>query len=353
MKQSFILVMLFALLSIAASCEPTPPRDELGQLVDAEFRATESALQSAQSALQLKKVAVEATSRADATRQYLILQGQQTRVAQEANATATAQSANSTATVQAAQRTATVHAQNVATTATAHAQNVATTATAYAQNIAATATAQAVMVNATQVSASATATANAANAQMTRTSADATATVVAANVIVEQERAAWNQRLESLRAIASFLGVVLVLVGALVIIGFGVIRFIDAGVLRARVLRDKTGTVLVIGERDKDGRQMVLIPGRSPGAALTITPPDAQPLQIEAGAVDEETTKRDQAISLMIAATRGKGGADDLMDELTTGEQVKLVDEPPPQLVSGEVKQLLDGDWQRAEGGGQ
>jgi len=335
MKQSFILVMLFALLSIAASCEPTPPRDELGQMVDAEFRATESALQ-------LKKFAVEATSRADATRQYLILQGQQTRVAQEANATATAQSANSTATVIAAQRTATVHAQNVATTATVN-----------AQSIAATATAQAVMVNATQVSASATATANAANAQMTRTSADATATVVAANVIVEQERATWNQRLESLRAIASFLGVVLALVGALVIIGFGVIRFIDAGVLRARVLRDKTGTVLVIGERDKDGRQMVLIPGRSPGAALTITPPDAQPLQIEAGAVDEETTKRDQAISLMIAATRGKSGADDLMDELTTGEQVKFVDEPPPQLVSGEVKQLLDGEWQRAEGGGQ
>jgi hypothetical protein len=327
--------MLFALLSIAASCEPTPPRDELGQMVDAEFRATESALQ-------LKKFAVEATSRADATRQYLILQGQQTRVAQEANATATAQSANSTATVQAAQRTATVHAQNVATTATVN-----------AQNIAATSTAQAVMVNATQVSASATATANAANAQMTRTSADATATVVAANVIVEQERATWNQRLESLRAIASFIGIALALVGALVIIGFGVIRFIDAGVLRARVLRDKTGTVLVIGERDKDGRQMVLIPGRSPGAALTITPPDAQPLQIEAGAVDEETTKRDQAVSLMIAATRGKGGADDLMDELTTGEQVKFVDEPPPQLVSGEVKQLLDGEWREAEGGKQ
>jgi len=160
-RLTFLLLGLMLSLSlIAASCEPTPPRDELGQMVDAEFRATESALQ-------LKKFAVEATSRADATRQYLILQGQQTRVAQEANATATTQSANSTATVQAAQRTATVHAQNVATTATA-----------YAQSIAATSTAQAVMVNATQVSASATATANAANAQMTRTSADATATVV-------------------------------------------------------------------------------------------------------------------------------------------------------------------------------
>jgi hypothetical protein len=118
-------------------------------------------------------------------------------------------------------------------------------------------------------------------------------------------------------------------------------------------LRDKTGTVFVIGEPDPKGRQAVLIPGRSPGAVLTITPPDAQPLQIEAGAVDEETTKRDQAISLMIAATRGKGGTDDLMDELTTGEQVKFVDEPPPQLVSSEVKQLLDGEWQRAEGGKQ
>ena len=341
MKQIFILVILLSFLSLVVACETATPRDELGRLVDAEFRATESALQ-------LKRVAVEATSRADATRQYLILQGQQTRVAQEANATATAQSANSTATVLAAQRTATIHAQNVAATATAQAQSAATTATMHAQSVAATATAHAVMVGATRASASATATANAASAQMTRTSADATATVVAANIIVEQERAAWNQRLESLRAIASFIGIALALVGALVLIGFGAIRFIDAGVLRARVLRDKTGTVFVVSERDRDGRQTVLIPGRAPGAALTITPPDAQPLQIEAGAVDEGTTKRDQAISLMIAATRGKGSAaDDLMDELTASEQIQIVDEPPPQLVSGEVKQLLDGDWHK------
>ncbi|MBM3128003.1 MAG: hypothetical protein FJ009_05125 [Chloroflexi bacterium] len=332
MNRVFVGMIVFTLFSIAvAACgTEATPRDELGQMVDAQFRATESALQ-------LKRIAVEATSRADATRQYLILQGQQTRVAQEANATATTHSAWATATAQAAQFTATTHAQSVQHTATAHAQSVA-----------ATGTAQSISAQATQVSASSTATANAANAQATQVSGNATATVIAAQVIVEQEKATWNQRLESLRAIASFIGVTLALIAAAVIVGFAAVRFVDAFVLRARVLRDKTGTVLVIGEKDKDGRQMVLIPGRSPGAALMIAPPGVTPLQIETGAMDEETTKRDQAVSLMIAATSGRsGGADELLAELTEGEQVRFVDEPPAQLVSGDVRGLLDGDWKQ------
>ncbi len=339
------LTGLLCALALAACGEATPTRDELGQMVDAQTQATIAVAK-------LNSAQVEATTRADATRQFLILQGQQTRVTQNAQATATAQSAQSTATAQAAQSTQSAQAQAAQQRATVHAQNVAATGTAQSVSVqvtqasaASTATADAANAQATRASASATATANAANAQATQVSAQATATVSAAQVLAAQEKADWERRLESGRAIASFVGAALVLLAAVVIVGFGALRFIDAGVLRARVLRDKTGTVLVIGEKDQNGRQMVLIPGRSPGAALTITPPGDTPLQIEAGAVDDETTKRDQAVSLMIAATAGKRNADDVLAELTAGEQVRFVDEPPAQLVSGEVKQLMDDDW--------
>lgn len=336
MKRIFILILILGALSVAASCE-SAPRDELGQLVDAEYRATEAALR-------LGRMAADATSRADATRQYLALQGQQTRIAQQAEATATAQSAQMTATVQSAQMTATVHTQNIAATATMHAYNVLATM----QSASATATANAASAYATQASASATATANAASAMQTRTSADATATVIAAYVRAEEERAEWTRRLESARAIATtLLGVLAIIaLGALVV--WGSVKAIDALVLRARVLRDKTGTVFVIGERDREGRQAILVPGRSPGAVISIAPPDTKPLLAEPQAVDEDTTKRDQAISLMIAATASSSPrGDEILDDLTAGDQIRFVDEPPAQLVDGEVKQLLDGDWKR------
>lgn len=318
-----------------------PERDELGQMVDAQTQATIAAAK-------LNNTKVEATTRADATRQSLILQGQQTRIAQEANATATTFAINGTATRQAAQATQTEYAaQSTATTQVAQ-----FTATAHAQNIAATATSQAISVLATQVSASATATANAANAQATRISADATATVTAAQVLAAKEKAEWDQRMEAFRAIASFVFVGCVLIGLAIIIGFGAIRFIDAGVLRARVLRDKTGTVFVISEKDQDGRQMVLIPGRSPGAAMMIAPPNEKHLQTEVGAVDDETTKRDQAISLMVAS--GSGNAirrSEVLRELTESNQIKMIDEPPAQIVPNDVKQLLDGHWKEVTDG--
>jgi hypothetical protein len=350
MKHVFTITLTLLLFAIAiAACgEVTPPRDALGQMVDAQFRATESAMQ-------LKKVAVEATSRADATRQYLILQAQQTRIAQDAQATATAQSVQSTATAQAAQITKTVQAQAVQQTATVHAQSVAATGTAQSvivqatqQSASATAVADAANAQATRVSASATATANAASAQATQVSANATATVVAANVLTAQEKAEWERRLESSRAVLTAVLVALGMIALGVIVGFAAVRFVDAFVLRARVIRDKTGTVFVIGEKDREGRQTLLVPGRSPGAAIAITPPEATPLQIEAQVVDEETTKRDQAVSLMIAANYGNRG-NDVLDELTAGDQIRFVDEPPAQLVSGEVKQLIDGDWRRGD----
>ncbi|MBI5651484.1 MAG: hypothetical protein HZC40_13735 [Chloroflexi bacterium] len=345
--------LILGLMFVLASCESASPArdDSLSQVWDAQDRATIAALT-------LQRAAGKATSQADATREYLFLIGQQTRLAQDARATqtifaqnsagtATQQSAYSTATGIAAQFTATANALSIANTATAQAVSIEQTRA----SASATATANAVIVEATRASASATATSLAANALATRTSNSATATVIAAAIRVEEEKAEWNRRLEAGRAIATFAVATLALIGLLVLVGFAALRFIDAGVLRARVFRDKTGTIFVIGERDDQGRQTVLIPGRSPGAALALTPPDEKPITIDAHAIDDETTKRDQAISLMIAASAGKSDREELLRELTAGDQVQFVDEPPAQLVSGEVKSLLDGQWKELSDG--
>ena len=362
--KSLLPPILIALIFLLAACAEgsVPTGDELTQMLAAQDRATEAARS-------LQRAAAQATSRADATREALVLNSQATRLAQNARATETifaqnaqatqtaravegtrvAENAHATATTQSVMATQTVIAEHY--TATAQAQNVQATQTSFAQNVAATATTQAQNAQATQVSASATATSQAQSARATRVSAEATATVIAAHVLVEQEKADWNRKLEAGRAIASFVIGGLVLIGLAVLIGWAAIRFIDAGVLRARVLRDKTSTVFVISEPDKEGRQTVLVPGRSPGAALSITPPDTQPLLIEATAVDEDTTKRDQAVSLMLAANSGRGpGSEELLSELAEGDEIRMVDEPPAQLVSDDVKQLLDGQWKRLEG---
>lgn len=355
MKRVTIWILMLALVWVTA-CEASPSGDELTRMLDAQDRATEAARQ-------LQKAAAQATTKADATREAIALIGQSTRVAQNAQSTATvfAQNAQATQTGRAVDATraadqarATAFMQNAYATstviaaqytATAFTQNLSATATGQALSAAATATVQAASARATTESASATATSNAQSALATRTSGNATATVIAAGVLVEEEKADWNRKLESGRAVASFIVGGLALIGLVILIGFAVLRFVDAGVLRARVLRDKTGTVFVIGEKDKEGRYPVLVPGRSPGAVLNITPPNIEPLQIEAAAVDAETTKRDQAVSLMLAANTGKGSGEELMDDLVEGEQIRVVDEPPEQLVSGDVRRLLDGHW--------
>ena len=358
-----ILLILFCMLLAACADGVSPTTDELSQMLAVQERATDAARN-------LQRAAAQATSRADATREALVLNAQATRLVQNARATETiftqnamatqtvraiegtrtAETARTTATAQRIQATETTVAAQF--TATAFSQNIFATATTQAQQVAATATTQAQNAQATAVSASATATSQAQDAQATRVSAHATATVIAAEVLVEQEKAEWNRKLESGRAIASFVVGALVLIALAVIVGWAAIRFIDAGVLRARVLRDKTGTVLVISEPDKEGRQTVLVPGRSPGAVLKITPPGSTALQIEASAVDEDTTKRDQAVSLMIAATSGKStDTEELLRDITESEQIRMVDEPPTQLLPGDVKQLLDGKWKELSDG--
>ena len=314
------MLLLIGLIALAlAGCAASPtPADELDRVFEAQVQATAAAHS-------LGQVAARATSRADATRQAAVASGQATRIAQDALATATtfARDDAATATAQSFQATATTQAAQF-------------TATAQQERVSATTTAQALSVQATQVSA-------AANAQATRVSASATATVTTAQVLAAQAQAEWDQRLEAGRALFTFGGEALVLIAAAVIVGWGGIRFIDAAILRLRVIRDRNGVPFVILEADAHGRRQMLAPTRQPGAVVQWTPPAEQPFLIESGAVDADTTKRDQAIALMLAthAERGSAAARELLAE----PHIRVVDAPPPQLVSPEAQQVIDGEW--------
>ncbi len=321
----FVPVLCLALVACAEQMpSTTPTRDELGQLVDAQTQATIAAakMQSLQRA---------ATTQADATRQYLILQGQQTRIAQDAAATATTFAGNGTATRQAVHATQTMSAAHATTTqvaaqftATAHAQNIAATATANAANAqatqasaSATATANAVIVEATRASASATAIARAADARATTASAVATATTSAEMARTFAEKQEWERRTETARAIGTLIAVVLAAIGGVAVVGIVFVRFSDSFNLRVRTIRDADGTPFVVLPQDRQGRQAVLAPTRQPGGVALLTPPGAAPLQIAQGAVDPDVTKRAQAIQLARAFADGGNVDAGNVDELS------------------------------------
>lgn len=331
-----VCLMIFSMLSSAcATIITTPtPNNELDRMIAAQEQATD-AVRS------LQRVAAQATSRADATREALILIGQQTRIAQDALATQTTfvQRMSATALAQSVQQT------RAANEARATATAISAQATATVQAAQFTATANSIIVEATRASASATATANAANAQSTRVSANATATVTTAQIIAAQEKAEWDKRLESGRAIAWFVGWAIALIASAIIVGFAAIRILDAVVLRVRVIRDKTGVPFVIMEPDRDGRQMMFAPSRQPGAVTLLTPPQEMPMQIEAGAIDPDTTKRDQAVSLMLASSSRNGTHANQIVNGLGDSRMQIVDAPPPQLVSGDTPQLLEAQW--------
>lgn len=326
MKHLLILSTVFlSLLSIASCGTPTPigGSDMLTGLMNAQDQATAAAAQ-------YRDVSAHATTIAQATREYLVLQAQQTRIADQSRASQTTFAENLRATQAAGAASAT--ARSSLATSTREAEQANATATTRAANY--TATSAAVIVQSTRESASATSTANAANAIATRTSGNATATVIAENVVVEQEKATWNTRLEAGRALASFVVGGIVLIALAIICAMGIVRVIDALVLRGRVFRDPNGFPYIIPE-SKNGRLMMLAPNNIGGAALQIAQPGQQPLMIEAGAVDRDATRRAQSIGLVRATAEVDGHR-----AAVKVVEVLAVQEPEPTAPADEQPQI-------------
>jgi hypothetical protein len=320
-------------------------------------RVTEAALEAQQAAAQItasanatrEALAQQATRQAlseQATRQAqsvavtaTMQMAQATYAAESVHATQTAQSVEAPQTTEASRALATEQARNAQATETAVAQWLAATATTQAMNIAATATSQA-------QDHSATATTQAQHAQATEVAGHATATVIAAQALAAQQQADAERWWTSFWTAFKTIVAALVIVGSTLLIGFGALRLLDAGILHLRVIRDKTGVPFVVLEPDRHGRQTLLAPSRSPGPALTITPAQVQPVQIAAQAADAETTKRDQAVSLMLAATQGPASsASRKLADALGEEQIRMIEAPTTQLLPPEAQTAIDADW--------
>ena len=336
-KFTFFVIALILALAACASADLTPGgRDELGKLVDTQTQATIAAAK-------LNSANAEATTRAQATREYLILQGQQTRIAQQAVAsqTAVAEQVRQTQTVFAQGATATVVARSATQTksadearATAQAQNANATATtqtaeftatAQAQNASATATTAAVIVEQTRVAASATATSNAASAQQTRVTAAAIETRMAEETATLTTKQNWERMTESVRAIGMVAGIVLFVVGGLLFVGFIAYRVITVwSQRRAREYRDANDELVVQLPNGDFVR-----PGRMPGAYLPTSPARAVP----AGALDADATRRDQAVSLMLASNANANDAARVLDDEQLDETTLTPSAPNIQIL--------------------
>ena len=266
-------VLLLQSLGCSVSVFPTPtPASELDDLVNKNIQATIAVAQA-------QGAQARATSRAEATREFLVLQGQQTRVAQQAQGTQTAQvqNAGATQTIQAIQQTSTMQAARF-------------TATANAQEYAATATTQAAIAQATQVSASATATAHAANAQGTKSAMDAVATRTSEEAATFATKQDMERKTETVRAFGMVLSVVMLTLGAVMVGLYFAYASSSAMARRASMVRDAGGTPYFW-----DGKSLVA-PTRNPGAITRLLNG-----KVNAEAIDPDVTKRDQAIQLALA----------------------------------------------------
>lgn len=320
-KQTKLTITIIFLMLALAACDSTTSsnpsarptsassNDLLSQMFEAQDRATAAAENAQRVGAQAQRVAAQATTVAQMTREYVVLQGQQTRVAQDSRATQTVFAQNVQATSDAARANQTRYADETRATQTASAANANATAavqTAMAlhtrESASATATAQAVVALQTRESASATATSVASNAQSTRTSANATATVTQAGVITAQEKLEWEKRTESFRAVIVFLGWAFVLLGFVALVGWSAVQFGNAWALRVRTGCDATGAPYIILPPDRDGRQQIFLPSRAPGAVIEVTPQGLLPSSVASNAQSDDVTRRDQAIALMLAA---------------------------------------------------
>jgi hypothetical protein len=259
-----------------------------------------------------------ATSRADMTRQVLILSQQQTRIAGEALQTQTVFASNVSATASARNATATAQSTN----ATATREAAFATATAHTQNAISTATRDAVIVAQTHTSASATATANAANAKQTQVAAGAIQTRTSEETQTIAAKQNWERMTEGVRSVGMVLGVVLFVVGGLLFLGFIAYRVITLLAERyAREYRDANDE-LVIGL--PDGK--FVRPANMPEPVL-------DPARVLPATAQGDVTRRAQAVSLMLAARGGNAnavadaiaGSDSESDEATVPGNLEIL----------------------------
>lgn len=212
-------------------------------------------------------------------------------------------------------------------------------ATRAALEIQATAAAQAAAMRATE-------DARAVRATATAVALRATATAVARAAEAEARALWWEERFgRPVRTLAAGL----LLLGGLALAGWAAVRVLDALILRIRVIRDPAGFPILVPEPDGQGRQVIFLPHRAPGPALTASPPDAAPPRVEAPAADPDATRRAQAVELIRAVAAGgwreAAGAVRRMEAPAARPAVEVI---PPDRVPPEIREWIRDAQARA-----
>lgn len=205
-------------------------------------------------------------------------------------------------------------------------------ATRQAMEVRATATAQAAEVQATEE-------ARAIRATATAQALQATATAVARARAAEERAAWWREHVWSpLEALAA----AILVLGGMALAGWAGVRVLDALVLRIRIIRDPAGFPILVPEPDGKGRQVIFLPHRSPGPALTAAPPESAPFRVEAPAADPDVTRRAQAVELIRAAIGGGPEAAAAARRIGAPSSRPPIEVIPPDRIPPEIR-----DWLR------
>lgn len=335
-----LMLLAAALMLLATACSETAYTPGVGMAAPV---VTSSSLQATVDAAQVQRY-LEAIEAEDTLRLYHA-QGTATaeaRLTQEREAARLAQERQAQATATAWQLT--VEAQQAAATATALAQAGAATATAQAQ--AATATAEA-----RKQEAEARMTAEAWAATMTAVADEQAAVAAIRAEQVERERLA-TQRERIIYPVKAF-GPWVLAIAALVVLLWGLFRFIGAAEMQLRaVRRDSRGDApLLIMQQGR--HLMVYDADRSPGAAITMLNGAIEQPALADAEAQGMVTARDQAIDMahrgLPAQTRPPGlakaatlAAAPLYRILPAGQR------PPAQVVDAHVMNALEADWREA-----
>lgn len=224
------------------------------------------------------------------------------------------------------------------------------------QSVAAfTATAEAAAASATamswQLSQAATADAASSIARAAQVQLAASATAMALQQHQERVAAEWER--DVLLPAKTVALVVLMLICIIGIVLFGA-RLFNALILHLRIIRDPSGHAIVFQEADGVGRQLVLLPNRSPGAAIQIAPSAAQLHHVVVGAADPDVTMRAQTLEGLAFASKreSRGVAPSTRPLLPEPGALRVLNAqqlPPPSIADSHALQVIDADWRVAE----
>jgi hypothetical protein len=189
-----------------------------------------------------------------------------------------------------------------------------------------------------------------------------TATGTAVAIQGNQERAAaeWENNVVMP---AKKVGIVIFMVLLLIALASFGVRLFDALILRVRIIRDPSGHAIILPEPDKQGRQTMLLPNRTPGPVLQLAPPDMKPQQVVVDGTDADVTQRAQVIEAMsisqgqvqqqpVQRVLGDAVIVPQLGSLTQPTVVRLIPTeqlPPAQIADGLAIEAIDADWRRAD----